>query len=260
MGRTKIRKLKVTVIIIEIVCLFALAICAVIVTGTVVKRHNQEEAEKAAELTAEEAERQAELEKMKQEKELKKWNLLLVNPWKAMPDDFTVKTAEVENGYEMDEEELGDKMEDVIFHGTVTRKQMGFAKVALTIDNTDRALHVDSDEVRTSNYAIAKMLDEMGYISDYEHPDKLRGSVNEPCYTIRGNSRLRCQSKIKWCRYQIDFRKTPNSDELEWGITCATRSTSSERFHNGPCDVTATKQMADRVGVQPYYKDLGGLK
>ena len=41
----------------------------------------------------------------------------------------------------------GDKMEDVIFHGTVTRKQMGFAKVALTIDNTDRKLGVDSDEV-----------------------------------------------------------------------------------------------------------------
>ena len=41
----------------------------------------------------------------------------------------------------------GDKMEDVIFHGTVTRKQMGFAKVALTIDNTDRALRVDTDEV-----------------------------------------------------------------------------------------------------------------
>lgn len=41
----------------------------------------------------------------------------------------------------------GDKMEDVIFHGTVARKQMGFAKVALSIDNTDRALAVDKDEV-----------------------------------------------------------------------------------------------------------------
>lgn len=41
----------------------------------------------------------------------------------------------------------GDKMEDVIFHGTVARKQMGFAKVALSIDNTDRALAVDADEV-----------------------------------------------------------------------------------------------------------------
>ena len=41
----------------------------------------------------------------------------------------------------------GDKMEDVIFHGTVARKQMGFAKVALSIDNKDRALAVDSDEV-----------------------------------------------------------------------------------------------------------------
>ncbi len=41
----------------------------------------------------------------------------------------------------------GDKMEDVIFHGTVRRKPMGFAKVSLTIDNSDRALRIDSDEV-----------------------------------------------------------------------------------------------------------------
>ena len=41
----------------------------------------------------------------------------------------------------------GEKMDDVIFHGTVERKPMGFARVALTIDNSDRALSVDSDEV-----------------------------------------------------------------------------------------------------------------
>lgn len=41
----------------------------------------------------------------------------------------------------------GDKMEDVIFHGTVSRKPMGYAKVSLIIDNTDRTLGVDSDEV-----------------------------------------------------------------------------------------------------------------
>ncbi|MCL1865929.1 MAG: chromosome segregation protein SMC, partial [Oscillospiraceae bacterium] len=41
----------------------------------------------------------------------------------------------------------GDKMEDVIFFGTQTRKPMGFAKVALTIDNSDRCLAIDSDEV-----------------------------------------------------------------------------------------------------------------
>lgn len=41
----------------------------------------------------------------------------------------------------------GEKMEDVIFHGTVERKPMGFARVALTIDNSDRALAVDADEV-----------------------------------------------------------------------------------------------------------------
>lgn len=41
----------------------------------------------------------------------------------------------------------GDKMEDVIFHGTVSRKPMGYARVSLVIDNTDRTLDVDSDEV-----------------------------------------------------------------------------------------------------------------
>ena len=43
----------------------------------------------------------------------------------------------------------GEKMEDVI-HGTTDRKPMGFAKVALCIDNTDRALAVDADEVTIS--------------------------------------------------------------------------------------------------------------
>lgn len=41
----------------------------------------------------------------------------------------------------------GEKMEDVIFHGTVERKPMGFARVALTIDNKDRTLKIDADEV-----------------------------------------------------------------------------------------------------------------
>lgn len=41
----------------------------------------------------------------------------------------------------------GDKMEDVIFLGSQTRKPNGFAYVALTIDNTDRSLPMDADEV-----------------------------------------------------------------------------------------------------------------
>ncbi len=44
----------------------------------------------------------------------------------------------------------GEKMEDVIFYGTVERKPMGFASVSLVIDNSDRALSVDADEVEIS--------------------------------------------------------------------------------------------------------------
>ena len=44
----------------------------------------------------------------------------------------------------------GEKMEDVIFLGTHHRKPTGFAGVSLTIDNSDRQLPVDSDEVTIS--------------------------------------------------------------------------------------------------------------
>lgn len=39
------------------------------------------------------------------------------------------------------------KMEDVVFNGTDGRKRQGFAEVTLTIDNTDRLLPFDGDEV-----------------------------------------------------------------------------------------------------------------
>ena len=44
----------------------------------------------------------------------------------------------------------GGSMQDVIFAGTELRKPQGFAYVAITLDNTDRALAVDYDEVKVS--------------------------------------------------------------------------------------------------------------
>ena len=44
----------------------------------------------------------------------------------------------------------GNKMEDVIFNGTATRKRLGFAEVTLVIDNKDRNLPCDSDDVSIS--------------------------------------------------------------------------------------------------------------
>ncbi|MBR4971368.1 MAG: AAA family ATPase, partial [Oscillospiraceae bacterium] len=41
----------------------------------------------------------------------------------------------------------GAKMEDVIFGGTQKRPSVGFAEATLTLDNTDRALPYDADEV-----------------------------------------------------------------------------------------------------------------
>ena len=39
------------------------------------------------------------------------------------------------------------KMEDVIFNGTRQRKKTGYAQVTLSVDNSDRALRYDGDEV-----------------------------------------------------------------------------------------------------------------
>jgi len=41
----------------------------------------------------------------------------------------------------------GEKSEDVVFNGTSARKAQGMAQVTLCLDNTDRALNCDSDEV-----------------------------------------------------------------------------------------------------------------
>ena len=41
----------------------------------------------------------------------------------------------------------GGNMQDVIFSGTVARKPVGFAMVTLNIDNSDRELNSDDDEV-----------------------------------------------------------------------------------------------------------------
>lgn len=44
----------------------------------------------------------------------------------------------------------GSKMEDVIFAGTESRKPLGFAYVAITLDNSDHKLDIDFDEVTVS--------------------------------------------------------------------------------------------------------------
>lgn len=44
----------------------------------------------------------------------------------------------------------GTKMEDVIFDGTQSRKALGFAEVTLTLDNSDKLLPIDFDEVAIS--------------------------------------------------------------------------------------------------------------
>ena len=44
----------------------------------------------------------------------------------------------------------GNRMEDVVFSGTMQRKAVGYAEVSLVIDNTDRMLDFDADDVKVT--------------------------------------------------------------------------------------------------------------
>lgn len=112
MSRTgRKRKKKILIIVIEIICLIALSCAIYKIVDARLEQQRQEAAAEEAERQAE-AERKAEAAKQKEE-ELKQWNLLLVNPDKAMPDDFEVTTAEVEGGYVVDER-IADAMKEML--------------------------------------------------------------------------------------------------------------------------------------------------
>ena len=128
-----------------------------------------------------------------------------------------------------------------------------------TANNEDLGyIYVDNDEIRVPNLAIAKRLEAMGYIKDAEHPDRMR-SGKEYCYNYKSKSKIRCFSTIKWSRYQLEFHRVPGTDNLTWGITCATNASSTHTSGEDKCDRDATDDMAERVGVEAYYQDLGGL-
>ncbi len=44
----------------------------------------------------------------------------------------------------------GDKMEDIIFTGTESRKPLGFAEVAITLDNSDGKIPLEYSEITVS--------------------------------------------------------------------------------------------------------------
>jgi len=101
MSRTKRRKKKKTlIIVVEIICLIALSFGIYKIADNRAKQERQKAAEEEA---AKQAAIQEEQVRQEKQQELGQWYLLLVNPWKAMPDDFEITTVEVENGYVVDE-------------------------------------------------------------------------------------------------------------------------------------------------------------
>ena len=79
------------------------------------KEAAEEAAERAAQMAAEEAERRSakEAERERRLEERNQWNLILVNPENAIPDDYEVETAGTRDGQEVDAR-IRDSLEDML--------------------------------------------------------------------------------------------------------------------------------------------------
>lgn len=90
------------IVLLEIACLIPISFGLYRTYENRVSIYQQKLAEEEAARKREEA-RLKELQQREQrQKKLKQWNLILVNPQHAMPDDFAIETAEVERGYVVD--------------------------------------------------------------------------------------------------------------------------------------------------------------
>lgn len=101
------RNSRLVLFIIVLVILAVLSAFAVVKKSARLREEARarEAAEQAAEQAArEEAEREAAAQKLREEiaSEKEEWYLILVNPETAMPDDFSIETADVEDGYVID--------------------------------------------------------------------------------------------------------------------------------------------------------------
>lgn len=86
------------------------------------KAKAEEEARAKAEAEAAEAARREELARERSE-----WYLILVNPDNAIPDDFEVKTVEVENGYFVDE-----RIKDALSEMLADCRDAGYSPVIIS--------------------------------------------------------------------------------------------------------------------------------
>ena len=82
------------VLLLELLILMTACCCLFSIAGKTAKRHAEKKAQ-----TMEVQERQA---------DLGKWNLILVNKWNRIPEDHEVVTADIENGYSIDERVKAD--------------------------------------------------------------------------------------------------------------------------------------------------------
>lgn len=105
---------------------------------------------------------------------------------------------------------------------------------------TTRAyIYVDNNEIRVSNYRIAEILQDAGYISGIGNPP---ATFTPTEYVFRGNHiTLKCKSKTKWVRYQINFA---NYADGEFKVTYA----ATDRSGSGLPDARASSEFAKKCG------------
>ena len=99
-------------VVIEAACLVALGFGVYKIASSRMEEEKRSEAV-AEEAAKEEVLRQQETAEKKRAEELAQWNLILVNNQNAIPEDYTIETAETESGYLVDER-IKEPLEDML--------------------------------------------------------------------------------------------------------------------------------------------------
>ena len=109
-------------------------------------------------------------------------------------------------------------------------------------------VYVDKKEVRVSNYSIAKILEQNGYIKT---AGPFKGEVHEYKYSKNECRGLVCKSNRTWYRYQINVNLRGGEISFTYSAnskTGETRNVSGQSIGTNLHDQTASEHFANMIG------------
>ena len=145
-------------------------------------------------------EKKAQEELQERQKDLDKWNLILVNRWNKIPEDFEVTTADIENGYSIDErvkDELEAMMKDCREAGCAPVICSAFRTHEVQQDLYDREAQPFLDQGMDEEEAYKKAGESVAVPGTSEHECGLAVDIIDESYQVLDNKQEETETQ-KW--------------------------------------------------------------